>query len=272
MKLSDYLDNIQKKYNYDNETMKAVYKAFLGLVYYYSVYGNYFNKIYHLFMNTEIIPYDIHLDYYEEKDNLIRMYSNQNEHEIKYEHTMGEGGELLTKVVNDNVIKTVIVKKDNGKIKLDNLVHEMIHGLTTSDKVISEDDKKYILTGVSKSFIEPCEYTNNHSIEEGFTEYDTVGVCALLDCAIEPTEGYLTHYKYVKTIMDDPFINNVINKSRLDGINYIEKLKDEDYKYTLHNYIVNFESVIRNKDRKEKEELLELNKQNVQKILRKERF
>ena len=269
-----YFENIQRKFNYDKEIMDVVCPAFRALVNYYCNYDQYFNKIYNLFMNTQIIAYDIHMNNetgndFTEKENLMRLYSDKTEEEINC-HVVYEGGELLHKVINNQVINTVIVKRINGKIELETVIHELIHGLVTSPTVIYKNGESYIRSGISKRVLTPVDYVTNHSIEEGFTEYDTMMACYSIGHMVEPSPKYYYLYDYAKTIMDDGYINKLITKTRLDGVNYLKEIKDENYKDILFSYINNFENVSRYKynNYNEMTRLIDLSKENVKKILK----
>lgn len=266
MDFNTCLNNIQKQFNYDEEVMNLVSLAFKALLNYYNAYGNYSSKIYNLFMTTRIVPYNAGLDQYEEKENLMRKYSDKTE-EVVLKHTILEGGELLHKIINNKIVTTVIVKRFDGKIPLETLVHELIHGLVTNLEIKEKDGKTYFKSGLSIEYLTPVNYVNNHFIEEGMTEYDAITACRLVGYNVDPSPNYFCLYDYAKTAMDDNYINSIITKTRLDGIDYISQIEDENYKDTLRSYINNFESVYSNKDPQEKKELIELNKQNIRKIL-----
>ena len=164
MDFNTCLNNIQKQFNYNEEVMNLVPLAFKTLLNYYNAYGNYSSKIYNLFMTTRIVPYNAGLEQYEEKENLMRKYSDKTEEEV-VKHTISEGGELLHKIINNKIVTTVIVKRFDGKIPLETLVHELIHGLVT-DLEIKEKDAFRIY----KEFMENDEKTSikdsNKNVEE----------------------------------------------------------------------------------------------------------
>ena len=271
MNFDKYLNNIQRQFNYDKEMMNVISLAFKGLVNYYGSYGHYFNKIYELFMTTRICGYNIPDgstlgNRTEEKEKLMRLYSDKSEEEIAG-NQLNEAGELLHKVVDDRVIKTVIVRKDGGIIHLDTLVHELIHGLVTSSVVQEENGSTFIKSGMSYKYLTPVDYVTNHSIEEGFTEYDTMMVCRSIGYNVDPSDRYYYLYDYAATIMDDEYINKLITRSRLDGTNYISLEKNDYFKDTLTSYINNFESISYNKNYLERFELIAMNKERVRNIL-----
>ena len=258
------LNDIQSKYNYDEEMMSIIKCIYRGFMIYYNCYGNYSNKIYDTFMNTRIIPYNVSINSFGEKINLMRQYSDKSEEDIN-DHLISEGGELLSKLDGNKVINTAIIRRTEGKINIPTVIHELVHSLVSSKEVIKEDYKRYIQSGISKRYIEPVEFVYNHSIEEGFTEYDTMMIC--LFSKIDYVESYSVPLDYVRYIMNDNNINNIITKSRLDGINYIDQLDNEIYKDSLSRYIRNFESIYTNKNINEMVKLIELNKEEVSKIM-----
>lgn len=292
----DYIElliNIQRKYNYDDEMMKLIISAFVALTTYYEKYGYDSKNIYQMFMNTRIIPYENNINAIgkgiiptEEKEYLMGIYSDKDEEEIR-NNTVYEGGELLYKtkdkkiVIGNKIEKTIIVKKENGIILLETLIHELIHSLVTNEKIVRDDNKPCIKSGLSKDYFvyeknmnnyyveggqidDYLKYTANHCIEEGLTEYDTVKVCSLIGLDIEPTESYRPYYEYAEVLMEDKYINKIINKTRLTGINYIEKIPNKKLKENVISYINNCENIFNNTREPERSKLISLNKEMVQ--------
>ena len=232
------LQNIQKKFQYNEEVMDIVEKAFAGMAKYYDPYG-YFNRVYDLFLNVRIIPYDIGTSEFEEKENLMRMYSDKTEEEIK-NHTMSEVGELLTKREGEHLTHTVIVRRFDGKVPIATVIHELIHGLVTDSFVTEHDGKKCIRSGFSREYFDPA-YTTNHFIEEGFTEYDTKMICELMN--YEFKESYPIEVDYVSTIMENSYLKELVMKTRVEGKNYIDSIENSSLKKSLNEFINALESI-----------------------------
>lgn len=245
MTFKQALINIQNKYNYDNEMMEVISNAFLALTRYYKRYGNYSNKIYKALMETRIITYSLgkYGRITEEKERLMEIYSDKEEEGIR-NNIIAEDGELLYKIIGNKVVKTIIIKKENGKISLETLIHELIHAIVTSDEVI---DDTYFLSGITIEHIKPIWYTYYNNVEEGLAEYDTVMSCHEIGYDIKPTESYKENYDYIKPLMDNKDINMEITKSRLNGI----KVNDINLNQDIINYITNYDSICTNSNKRE---------------------
>ena len=101
--------------------------AFLALTEYYKKYEYDSYNIYKMFINTRIILYENNVNSIvngiiptEEKENLMKYYSDKDEEEIK-NNLISEGGELLYKTKNKKIVigskieKTIILKKEIKK-------------------------------------------------------------------------------------------------------------------------------------------------------------
>ncbi len=256
------LQNIQKKFQYNEEVMNIVEKAFAGMAKYYDSYG-YFNQVYDLFLNVRIVPYDIGISEFEEKENLMRIYSDKTEEHIKNQ-TIGEGGELLTKREGEHLTHTVIVRRFDGKVPIATVIHEFIHGLVTDSFVTEHDGKKCIRSGLSREYFDPA-YTTHHSIEEGFTEYDTKMICELMN--YEYKESYPKEVDYVSTLMSHPYARRILTRSRVEGKDYMSLVEDENFKNELRMFINNCEHIMVNLSEEEQKEKIELNKEYLKKVL-----
>ena len=299
MTFKQALSNIQRKYNYNDEMMEYISKAFKALHRYYGKYGNYTKKIYNTLMETRIITYEIDENPETKtkiKEELMRLYSFKTEEDITH-NTIFEEGELLWKLEGNKVVKLIIIKNSCFDF-LSTLVHELIHALLTSSEVYEEDNKLYIKTGLSKEYflLKKCSYEttedviekfksilteqdikdgvynlnwmDNIQIEEGLTEYDTIMALKLINYNIEPTDAYTSYFEYVKTMMDNEYINRVVNKTRLDAIDYISQIKQKDLRDNLYSYIRNFKNICSTNDYEERKDLVQKNKELILKYIK----
>ena len=86
----------------------------------------------------------------------------------------------------------------------------------------------------------------------------------LIGIDVEPSELYRTYYNYAAVLMENDYINKIINKTRLTGTNYIEKIPNNKLKENVISFITNSESVLSNVKGQERIKLLKLNKEILQ--------
>ena len=265
-----YLDDIRKAFNYSEEEMKIIGRIFYGFQKYYCSYDkSYFNKVYFLFLTTRIVPYEIggpemFRERTKEKEDLMRQYSDKTEEQIE-NNTIFEDGELLTKIKDGTKItRTVIIKKTNGSINVSTLIHELIHGLVTQTEVkYNEEDRKIIQSGLSQRVVMTGDVTN-HYIEEGFTEYDTKMICNIIGCDYVPS--YSLCVEYVSAVMDNDNLKEIFLKSRVEGINYIDKYINPEFRNVLNDYVNSFDDIHDIEDVYERKNKMQEKMDNVYRI------
>ena len=255
--MSELLEQIKNKYDYSDEIMNYISTILNGFLIYYSSYQQ---IVVDTFLNTRIVFYELKNS--NEKEKLIKKYSDKTDEEIESQ-TLYEGGELLHKLNEDDTLEyTIIIRNDHDENVISTLIHELCHAMVSPLTVqVDEKNMRYIKSGVSKHFLTSYEYRLNSEIEEGFTEYDTEKICEIIGCNY--TRAYQKHYDYVSASMDNKYIANILLKTRLEDINYIDKIKDEDIKSKLDSYIRNYGSICNNRNRDEQKELFDINKKII---------
>lgn len=256
------LNNIRKKFNYDDEMMKYIRPAFLAFVNHYSKYG-YFDRVYNLFMTTRVLSYYAIPHNTVEKDELLRKYSDHTDEEINMK-TVYEVGELLCKVNKNNVEKTIIIKRNADAI-LSTLIHELEHSFVTSSVVEEKDGVKFFRSGFSETRLSDHKYNINIPLEEGFTEYDTKMIC--IENGYRYNPAYENHVKYVESFMTVPEIYDMVTRYRVEGFDGIDK-KDLEWFKGFKFTILSYDNAYEAKDFFEKKELLNLNKESIKRKIK----
>ena len=206
-KYTNIIDNISKKYNYDNNIKHLLYLIIPAFI---TKYHNHKKLIEDVFTNTPII------------------ISNKNEKYINAFYTS-----IPTKKNNDIITNKYIIINNYNKISLinllDSLVHEYNHAINSYLKEIEiKDNNIYIRTGLSyiiynKHTLKSLEKTPSYILEEVINTKQTEEVIDIIkqykDNSIESLNNTIyaingetsTNYESKAYLLETKILNKLLN-------------------------------------------------------------
>lgn len=265
MDISNYLIDLQAKYNYSAELMQFLQKAIPALVTYY---GNdklniILGALYHC---------EIHIQEKEEvaKDFLNQKFGTNEEWDIPFlagafQHT---NLSLQDNKVHTKSIIYIPTQKHheyksfdfNDDTKASILIHEICHAIKGYGKLKVEDNKIVLQTGLAKDYYTYDSSSNtfhqvaskNNGIEEALNSYDEAEVMTILTGVEHKTGAYPGPTSAIRKLFCHPELAKVIKTSQFTGqdewIHFLGKEEAESLSQNFEDWINVFYASAYNKE------------------------
>lgn len=221
MNIEDVIVKLKEKYNYNDDLLSFFHKVIGGMIIYYGEENK--EKIFNTFLNT---PFG----FYQTQDDVNKFYTSLGIKNLEVMPIVASGGFLEKFQINNNQFERIpsILIKNTGTESNENneyyetIIHEYCHAFMNYGKYSIDGNKITTSTGLIKSTI---TFDNGNEIyeqrytavEEGMNDYDAINITKLIFGKAVGSKVYERNVKYVSMLMDDDYLRQIINSSRING-------------------------------------------------------